>query len=169
MLSSWYESPFFVMLRRRATLQPSNTIMTPIIDAVINTISPTDNLSTIQIGEMYFVQLENTLQLVRGFVFQHPQNEFLAALKLELSFYVNGNTKSFKDDFIETAAQLPLCVDVEWQKIRAEVSFPTQLPLILELLHRISLLDTPFASKGKDDFFFFEMTFTLILLFFFFF
>lgn len=149
MHSSWYESPFFIMLRRKATAQPSNTVMAPIIDAIINTIPPTDDLSTVQIGNMYFVSLENTLQLVRGYVFQYPQNEFLAALKLELSFYVNGNTKSFKDDFNETSAVLPLCVDVEWQKIRAEVSFPSQLPLILELLHRISLLDTPFASKGN--------------------
>lgn len=145
----WYESPFFVMLRRRACSQPSQAPIESAIDAILKTIPVYDDLSSVKVGSVYFVSLEDTLKVARMYYHQNPKNEFFAALKLELSFYVHGNTSQFLDDYKETISQLPLSVDVEWQRIRAEVTFSNQLPLILELLHRISLQNTSFDSKGK--------------------
>lgn len=149
--NSWFESPFFVMLRRKATSQQSKPAIQKAIDTIIQSIQPHDNLNTVKIGSPFFVSLENTLEVVRTFYHQHPENEFFAALKLELSFYVNGNTPQFTDDYRECVVLLPLSVDVEWQRIRAEVTFACQLPLILNLLHRISLKHTSFDSKGNVE------------------
>ncbi|KAG2234823.1 hypothetical protein INT48_006740 [Thamnidium elegans] len=144
---TWYESPFFVMLYRKSLSQLSNPSIQPAIDAIINSINPHDDLSSIKIGSVYFVSLENTLNITRIFYHQNPKNEFFASLKLELSFYVNGNTAQYHDDYKESISQLPLSIDVEWQRVRAEVTFSNQLPLILNLLHRISLEHTSFDSK----------------------
>ncbi|GAA5796572.1 hypothetical protein HPULCUR_001945 [Helicostylum pulchrum] len=144
---TWYESPFFVMLYKQSLSQSSSPSIQPAIDAIINSINPQDDLSSIKIGSVYFVSLEDTLNVARMYYYQDPKNEFFASLKLELSFYVNGNTAQFHDDYKESISKLPLSIDVEWQRIRAEVTFSNQLPLILNLLHRISLQHTSFNSK----------------------
>lgn len=137
------------MLYRQSLSQSSSPLIQPAIDAIINSINPNDDLSSIKIGSVYFVSLEDTLNVARMYYHQNPENEFFASLKLELSFYVNGNTAQFHDDYKESISKLPLSIDVEWQRIRAEVTFSNRLPLILDLLHRISLRHTSFHSKGK--------------------
>lgn len=147
--NSWFESPFFVMLRRKAMSQQSIPLMQEAIDKIIQSIPSYNNLTTIKIGTPFFVSLENTLEVARTYYHQHPENEFFASLKLELSFYVNGNTPQFIDDYKVCVTGLSLSVDVEWQRIRAEVTFACQLPMILDLLHRIYLKHNTFHSEGK--------------------
>lgn len=145
---SWFESPFFIMLRRKADGQAPNSSFAKAIEKITSCIYGTDNLTTLKIGSFYFVNLENALQTARGFAFQHPKNEFLAALKLELSYYVHGNNAVFMDDYTETIATMPLSIDVEWQRIRIETVLSNQLPLIIDLLHRIAKSHTTADSKG---------------------
>lgn len=149
MVDSWYDSPLFVMLRRKATGQSFNSAIAPIVQEIIDSIPPTDNLDSVKIGDLYFVNLEKALHAARTHAYRDPKNEFLAALRLELSFYVYGNTKMFTDDYNEIVAHIPLSVDVEWQRIRAEATLSSQMPLILELLHRISQRHTSYAAQGN--------------------
>ncbi|KAG2197739.1 hypothetical protein INT47_010675 [Mucor saturninus] len=149
--NSWFESPFFVMLRRKAMSQRSNPLIQRAIDDIIKSIPPFINLSVIKIGTPFFVSLEDTLEVARTKYHQHPENEFFASLKLELSFYVNGNTSQFMDDYKVCIAGLPLSVDVEWQRIRAEVTFSYQLPMIIELLEKIYEKHTTFHSQESAN------------------
>lgn len=147
--NSWFDSPLFVMLRRKAESQLSNPVMQKAIDTIIQSIPSYNNLNTIKIGTPFFVNLENTLEVVRTFYNQQPRNEFFASLRLELSLYVNGNTSQFNDDYSECVILLPLSIDVEWQRIRAEPMFACQISMILSLLRRISLKHTSFDSEGN--------------------
>ncbi|KAI8989546.1 hypothetical protein BDB01DRAFT_547137 [Pilobolus umbonatus] len=149
MLSRWHTSPLFSMLRRKATHQLFLPAMATIVDGIMATIPADMDFSLLEVKESYgllTLNLSNTLEYVRKLSFEHPQYEFLKALKLELSLYVNGPSSTFNMDFEDCNKNSFLSVDIYWQRICSEEP-PNQLHLILDLLRKISEKHTSFDTE----------------------
>ncbi|KAI8090315.1 uncharacterized protein B0P05DRAFT_530287 [Gilbertella persicaria] len=146
-----YESPLFIMLYRKAEHKKFDEKIMTAVNATILCIPPEIDLSTFHVRHAFGLPLhpERLLvvyQLVKAFCEDYEDKEFLGALKLELSMYVNGpSSEQFKDDFETTKKQFPLSVDVHWQGILSETTFVAQLALIKSLLSDI------YKSHGTFD------------------
>lgn len=103
------------------------------------------DLSTLYSNEfggipLYAEKLVETYNMVCDLSNAYPGTEFLGALKLELSMYVNGQeSETFMRDCQACVAQYKDSIDVFWQIVLAEPDRSKQISLIQDHVKSIKV------------------------------
>jgi hypothetical protein len=141
------------MLYRKGGHKTFSPVIAEYVDAIMSTLPMNKNgpsfLENPAAGPSSKELLES-LSIAKRAVQEHPENEFLAALKVELSLYVNRMSPAFLQDYEDAVKLMPQSVDIRWQRIRAEKDMATQTSLIMEFLHGLSNPNPAFDTPGTN-------------------
>lgn len=147
----YHESPLLGLLYRKFQEKPFRKVMEITAPSVFSWIASDVDLSNLYSNEfgglpLYADKVKETYNMVCDLSNAYPSTEFFAALKLELSMYVNGReSEPFMRDCQDCVQQFPESIDVFWQIVLAEVDPTKQISLIKEQLRSIRLS----SSTGK--------------------
>ncbi|KAK4511646.1 uncharacterized protein ATC70_012862 [Mucor velutinosus] len=140
-----HESPFLGLLYRRYQEKPFHSTMEFTVPSIFSWIPQDVDLSTLYSNEfegipLYADKLTETYNMVCDLSSAYPGTEFLGALKLELSMYVNGReSETFMRDCQDCVAQYKDSIDVFWQIVLAEPDRSKQISLIQNHLKSIKV------------------------------
>lgn len=123
------------MLSRKAVGQIFDDNMEQFATKLISCIPSDANLNIFQPDNQicFPMKLLEALEFVREESKRESDNELMAALRVELSLFVNGqDSGKTREDYEQSLAGLPLCVDVHWQYIKSSPAFEEKLDEILD-------------------------------------
>ncbi|KAI8643831.1 hypothetical protein BD408DRAFT_442307 [Parasitella parasitica] len=142
---TYHESPLLGLLYRKYHDKPFTNVMEFVVPSIFSWIPKDVDLSTLYSNEygglsLYADRLVETYNMVCDLSIAYPTTEFIAALKLEMSMYVNGReSEHFMRDCQDCVRQFPDSIDVFWQIVLAESDQTKQISLIKEQLRSIKL------------------------------
>ncbi|CAO0790357.1 unnamed protein product [Mucor circinelloides] len=140
-----HESPFLGLLYRKFQEKPFHSVMEFAVPSIFSWISQDVDLSSLYSNELggiplYADKLAETYNMVCDLCSAYPNTEFLGALKLELSMYVNGReSEAFMRDCQACVSQYKDSIDVFWQIVLAEPERSKQTSLIQNHLKSIKV------------------------------
>ncbi|CEP13276.1 hypothetical protein [Parasitella parasitica] len=152
-----HESPLLGMLYRKYCGKPFTDVMEFAVPSIFSWIPNDVDLSTLYSNEyeglpLYAYRLVETYNMVCDLSTAYPTTEFFAALKLEMSMYVNGReSEQFLRDCQDCVRKFPDSVDVFWQIVLAESDQIKQIHLIQEQLRSIKLLSSTDQIQYVND------------------
>ncbi|KAL0136582.1 hypothetical protein V8B55DRAFT_1540667 [Mucor lusitanicus] len=151
-----HESPFLGLLYRRFQEKPFASVMEFAVPSIFSWIPQDVDLSTLYSNEfggipLYAEKLVETYNMVCDLSNAYPGTEFLGALKLELSMYVNGQeSETFMRDCQACVAQYKDSIDVFWQIVLAEPDRSKQISLIQDHVKSIKVSSDTVTTVNSE-------------------